>query len=184
MKVSIITAVRNNVLTIHQCINSIHNQSYNDIEHIVIDGGSSDGTIEIIKKCENNISHWVSEPDDGIYYALNKGLKLASGEIIGFLHANDFYVDNKVIEKVVAQMAKHSVDSCYGDLMYVNKKETDRLIRYWKSGPYQDGLFHKGWMPPHPTFFVKKKIYDTYGYFNTNFKISADYELMLRFLEK
>ncbi len=199
MKVSIITAVFNGVDAIEDCIKSVLEQTYKQIEYIIIDGGSTDGTLETIKKQDltpfskggmggfsgsRGITKWVSEPDNGIYDALNKGIKMATGDIIGFLHADDFYANSKVIETVVINMGKHNVDSCYGDLLYVDKKNPDRIIRYWKSCPYRNGLFRRGWMPPHPTFFVKREIYDRYGYFNTGFKIAADYELMLRFLEK
>ena len=184
MKISIITATLNNRGSIEDCLNSIHNQSYKDIEHIVIDGGSTDGTLDLLSKYKNSITIQVSEPDKGIYYALNKGLKLAKGDIIGFLHADDMFADNDVIDTVVSNMERRNVDSCYGDLIYVGKKNTEKTVRYWKSCPYEKGLFEKGWMPPHPTFFVKKEMYDKYGMFDTDFKIAADYELMLRFLER
>ncbi len=184
MIVSIITAVLNNKELIEYCIKSVINQTYQNIEYIIIDGGSTDGTIEVMKRYEDKITKWISEPDKGIYDALNKGIKLASGEIIGFLHADDVYANDEVIEKVANVFIKYNVDSCYGDLQYVDKNNTDKIIRYWKSQPYRDGLFRKGWMPPHPTFFVKREVYEKYGFFNTDFKIAADYELMLRFFEK
>jgi glycosyltransferase len=184
MKVSIITAAFNNVEFIEHCINSVLSQDYDDIEHIIIDGGSKDGTLDVINKYDEHISMWVSEPDEGIYYALNKGIALAGGDIIGFLHADDFYAHDNVISSIVARMTKHNVDSCYGDLEYVSRNNTDKMIRYWKSCPFDKELFLRGWMPPHPTFFVKKHIYERHGHFNTDFKIAADYELMIRFLEK
>ncbi len=184
MRVTIITAVINNKIYIEDCIKSLLNQTHRNIEYIIIDGGSADGTIEIIKKYENKVTKWISEPDKGIYDALNKGIRLAQGEIIGFLHADDVYASDKVIEKVADIFTKYNVDSCYGDLFYVDKNNPEKIIRYWKSNPYKEGLFRKGWMPPHPTFFVKRKIYEKYGSFNTDFKIAADYELMLRFLGK
>jgi glycosyltransferase len=184
MKISIITAVLNDEKNIEACINSVLEQTYEDIEYIVIDGCSIDGTREIIKNYERSISQWVSEPDHGIYFAINKGIKLSSGEVIGILHADDMYASNNVIAKVVSQITKEEVDSCYGDLVYVHHDSTDKVIRYWKSCSYQEGMFRRGWMPPHPTFFVRKDIYEQFGYFNTNFKISADYELMLRLFEK
>ncbi len=184
MKISIITATLNNRDTIEACLNSIHNQSYKDIEHIVIDGSSTDGTLDLLSKYKESFSVLVSEPDDGIYHALNKGIKLASGEIIGFLHADDIYADKEVIDTVVSSMEKHNVDSCYGDLIYVSKKNTEKTVRYWKSCPYKKRLFQKGWMPPHPAFFVKKSVYDQYGCFDTSFRIAADYEIMVRFLER
>lgn len=184
MKISLITAVYNEVETIGDCIKSIINQTYPDIEHIIIDGSSTDGTIDVIQKYKDKIAKVVSEPDKGIYDALNKGLKLASGDIVGFLHADDVYAHEKVIENVVSQMENHNVDSCYGDLLYVNKNNTEKIIRYWKSSPYKQGSFKYGWHPPHPTFFVKRAVYEKYGGFDTDFEVSADFELMLRFLEK
>lgn len=184
MKVSVITATKNNVGTIEQCINSVSSQSYDDLEYIIIDGASTDGTLEIIEKHQHSNIKKVSEPDNGIYHALNKGLKMAGGDIIGILHADDFYAHEGVIDLVVAQMKRHNLDSCYGDLLYVSRNDPAKIIRYWESRPYKKGLFQKGWMPPHPTFFVKKRVYEDYGCFNTDFKIAADYELMLRFLDR
>jgi glycosyltransferase len=184
MQISVITSVFNNKEFIEDCIKSVLKQNYKNIEYIIVDGGSTDGTIDAIKKYEDKISKWTSEPDKGIYDALNKGIKLATGDIIGFLHADDFYAHNKVLEIVVSHMIKRNVDSCYGDLFYVDKYNPNKVVRHWKSNTYREGLFKRGWMPPHPTFFVKKELYDMFGYFNTEFKIAADYELMLRFLEK
>jgi glycosyltransferase len=184
MKVSVITVVLNNREYVEDCIKSVLSQTYKNVEYIIVDGGSTNGTIEIIKKHERKISKWISEPDKGIYDAMNKGITLATGEIIGFLHVDDVYAHNRVIETVVSHVIDNDVDSCYGDLLYVNKKNPDKVVRYWKSCPYRDGLFRYGWMPPHPTFFVKREIYEKYDYFNTDFKIAADYELMLRFLER
>ena len=184
MKVSIITVSLNSCDTIEDSIQSVLNQKYENIEYIIVDGGSSDGTVEIIQKHQDKIAKWVSEYDKGIYHALNKGLKMSTGDIIGFLHADDVYAHNLVIDLIVSRMMNYDTESCYGDLLYVHKKDINKTIRYWKSCPYHEGLFKKGWMPPHPTFFVRRKIYDRYGYFNTEFKIAADYELMLRFLGK
>ncbi len=184
MKVSIITAVRNEVELIEQCINSVLDQSYENIEYIIVDGNSTDGTVKVIRKYENRISNWISKPDNGLYHALNKGIQMASGVIVGFLHANDFYANNKIIDTVVSRMTEHNVDGCFGDLLYVDRRNTERIIRSWKSSPHTDGLFKRGWMPPHPTFFFRRDAYIRYGCFNTDFRIAADYELMLRFLEK
>lgn len=183
MKISVITAVRNGAETLRDCIESVRNQTY-PAEHIVIDGASTDGTLDIITDYRSSISKVVSEPDNGIYDALNKGIRLASGDIIGLLHGDDFYAHDKVLGAVVDVFEKQNVDSCYGDLLYVDKNDKNKVIRYWKASEYRHGKFKYGWMPPHPTFFVKREIYEKYGLFNTNFRIAADYELMLRFLEK
>ncbi len=184
MKFSIITTVLNNRNTVEDCIRSIHSQSFGDIEHIVVDGGSTDGTLDVIYRHKDKIAKIISEHDNGIYDALNKGIRSASGDIIGILHSDDFYADDRVIEKVADIFSKENVDSCYGDLEYISRDNPYRVIRYWKASRYLPGSFERGWHPPHPTFFVKKWVYDKYGYFNTDFKISADYELMLRFLLK
>ena len=184
MKVSIITVVYNNEDTIKDAIESVLNQTYKNIEYIIIDGVSTDGTVEVIKSYGDKIDKFISEKDNGIYDAMNKGIKLASGDIVGILNSDDFYASNDIIEKVVKTLKEQKVDSVYGDLVYVNAKDTNKIVRYWKSKPYKKGLFKKGWHPAHPTFFVKKEIYDKYGIFNLDFKIAADYELMLRFLEK
>jgi glycosyltransferase len=184
MKITVVTAVLNNKVFFESCINSVLKQTYPDKESIIVDGGSIDGTVDIIKKYEDRITSWISEPDNGIYDALNKGLKLSSGDIVGILNADDIYAHNKVLETVVSHMTENKVDSCYGNLLYVDRKNLHKTIRYWKSDIYKEGLFYKGWMPPHPTFFVKREMYEKYGYFNTDFKIAADYELMLRLIEK
>jgi glycosyltransferase len=184
MKVSIITAVFNGVNVIEDCINSVLGQSYKNVEYIIIDGASTDGTLDIIRKYNGQIGKVISEPDKGIYDALNKGIKLATGDIIGFLHSDDIYAHEKVLENVVNVFRKKNVDSCYGDLEYVKREDINKIVRYWKSSPYKNRNFKYGWMLPHPTFFVKREIYNQYGLFNTCFKIAADYEIILRFLEK
>ncbi|MCX5704127.1 MAG: glycosyltransferase family 2 protein [Candidatus Omnitrophica bacterium] len=171
MKVSVITAVINSAKTIEGCIQSVLSQSHKDVEHIIIDGASWDGTLDIIGKYKDKIAGVVSEPDNGIYDALNKGISLASGDIVGFLHAGDFYAHNKVLETVVDVFKKQNVDSCYGDIQYVDKNNTDRVIRYWKSSKITPQGFIRGWMPPHPSFFVRLWVYKKYGFFKAEFKI-------------
>jgi glycosyltransferase len=166
------------------CVKNVLSQSYEEIEYIVVDGGSNDGTIDIIQAYSERISQWISEPDHGIYDAMNKGIRMATGQVIGFLHSNDVYAHPWVIEEVARVFQDSKVSSVYGDLQYVDKEDLNRVIRNWKSSPYRHGKFKKGWMPPHPTFFVRKEIYEKYGYFNTHFRIAGDYELMLRFLER
>jgi glycosyltransferase len=184
LKVSIITIVFNNRATIEGCVRNVLSQSYKEIEYIVIDGGSNDGTIDILQAYREKISQWISEPDQGIYDAMNKGIRMATGQVIGFLHSSDIYAHPRVIEEVARVFENSNVSSVYGDLQYVDKEDLNRVIRNWKSSPYRLGKFRQGWMPPHPTFFVKKEIYEKYGYFNTHFRIAGDYELMLRFLER
>jgi len=184
MKASIITVSYNSASTIEHTINSVINQDYPNIEYIIIDGKSTDGTLDAIKKYENKISKVISEKDEGIYFAINKGIQLATGEIIGILNSDDFYVDDLVISKVAQIFISKNVDAVYADLVYVFKDDTGKIFRYWKAGEYKHGLFEKGWMPPHPTFFVKKEVYDKYGLYNTKLSLAADYELMLRFIHK
>jgi len=184
MKLSIITPVFNGKKTIRETINSVLNQEYRNIEHIIIDGHSTDGTMETISDYNHQIAQVVSEPDQGIYDALNKGIRLSTGDIIGILHAGDLYAHDRVLKRVVEGFENQNKDSCYGDLQYVDPNDPKKVIRYWKSSSYRDGKFKLGWMPPHPTFFVKREIYEKHGAFNREFRIAGDYELMLRFLEK
>lgn len=184
MKISIITVVYNNKSTIKQAIDSVLNQSFKNIEYIIVDGKSTDGTVEIIKSYEDKISKFISESDKGIYDAMNKGIALATGDVIGILNSDDFYKTNDIIEVVANEFLHKDIDCLYGDLEYVSQKDVFNVVRYWKSKPYKEGLFQRGWHPAHPTFFVKKECYDKYGTFNLNFQISADYEIMLRFLER
>ncbi len=184
MKITIITSAYNSEKTIEETIRSVLTQTYNEIEYIVIDAASSDNTLEIINHYKNQIDIIVSEPDQGIYDGLNKGIVLAKGDVIGFLHSDDLYENDEVIEKVALAFANSKVDSVYGDLVYVSEKDTSKIFRYWKSGQFRPQKLKRGWMPPHPTFFVRRKVYQQYGYFNTSLKISADYDSILRFLGK
>lgn len=183
-KVSIITVCFNSAETIDDTIQSVVNQSYKNIEYIIVDGLSNDNTLEIVKKYQNNIAKIISEKDKGLYDAINKGIKMATGEIISILNSDDLYQDKEVINDIVNLFETKNLDASYGDLVYVDRLNTDKVIRYWKSGKYKEGMFFKGWMPPHPTFFVKKNIYDQLGAFNLELKSAADYEIMLRFIHK
>jgi len=183
MKISIITPSFNSEKTIEETIKSVLSQTYNDIEYLIIDGGSRDRTLEIVDKYKDKISKIVSEPDKGIYDGMNKGIKLATGEIVGILNSDDLYFDESVIENVMKIFRENKIDCLWGDLVYF-KDDPNKFIRVWKGGNYKPGIFKTGWVPPHPTFFVKKEIYEKYGYFRLDFPVAADYELMLRFLEK
>lgn len=182
MKVSIVTVCYNSAETIENTLISVISQSYPNIEYIVIDGQSTDATLEIIGRYKSKLAKVISEPDKGIYDAINKGIQLASGELVGVLNSDDFYVNSSVIEEVVNTLQQKNADCVYGDLQYVDRQNTDLIKRNWVSGKYEQGLFYKGWMPPHPTFFIKNECYKKYGYFNLKLKSAADYELMLRML--
>jgi glycosyltransferase involved in cell wall biosynthesis len=182
MKVSIITATYNSATTITACTNSVLNQSYADIEYIIMDGGSEDDTIKIITEAAKLNPNIIlkSEPDNGIYDALNRGIALATGHIIGFVHSDDFLADIDVISHIVETFGAENADGVYGDLHYVAFENTNKIVRNWVSKPYKKKLLKKGWMPAHPTLFLKKEIYDTYGLFSLSYKIAADYDFILR----
>jgi glycosyltransferase len=184
LKVSIVTGTYNSQDYISDCVKSVNTQNYGTIEHIIIDGASKDNTIKIIKSMPNRVSKIISEPDDGIYDAMNKGLQNTTGDVVGILNSDDFYIDSNVISKVVEAFETTEADCVFGDLYYVEQSNTDKIVRKWVTGPYKKGAFKKGWHPAHPSFFVKRKVYEEYGYFNTNLSLAADFELMLRLLEK
>lgn len=184
MKISIITITYNSESTIRDTIESVLNQDYKDIEYIIVDGLSNDNTLNIIGEYKNRISKIISEKDKGLYDALNKGIAIATGDVVGIIHSDDFYTSNDVITKVANTFMVNHCDAVYADLYYVDKKDTSKIFRKWKSGQYKSGAFIKGWMPPHPTFFVKNGCYTKYGVFNLQLKSAADYELMLRFIHK
>ncbi|HOG10874.1 MAG TPA: glycosyltransferase family 2 protein [Smithella sp.] len=183
LKISIITAVLNRRDTLSSCIESVMGQDYPDVEHILIDGGSTDGTLEVIRSYQDKISRWISEPDSGLYDAMNKGIRLATGDVIGILNSDDYYTDRSALS-TVAECLKKKVDSCYGDIDYVDDCSDGNPVRAWHAGEYHRNRFKWGWMPPHPTFFARRALYEKYGLFNLDFKLAADYELMLRFLYK
>jgi glycosyltransferase involved in cell wall biosynthesis len=160
----------------------VASQCYPDIEHIVIDGASTDDTLQIVEQYGNGLSKVISEPDNGIYDAMNKGISMATGEIVGTLNADDVYADDSVLFQVAAVFTDPTVDACYADLVYVDQHNLARIVRYWKSRDYQDGLFERGWMPAHPTFFVRRSVYERLGGFDLSFPRQADFELTMRFL--
>jgi glycosyltransferase involved in cell wall biosynthesis len=180
--VSIITVVFNNENTILDAVKSVLNQSYKNIEYIIIDGKSTDNTLKKLEPFSKKIHKIISEKDSGIYDAMNKGLTFANGEIIGILNSDDFYLNNNVIKSVVDAFDSKT-DIVYGNLFYVDQFDTNKIVRKWKSSQFKKGSFSSGWHPPHPSFFVKKKMYENLGNFNINLKIAADFELMLRFME-
>lgn len=185
MKVSVITATYNSIRHLPDVMSSIQNQDYTDIEHIIIDGGSKDGTAEYVRNSPYPVK-LVSEPDKGIYDALNKGINLATGDVIGFLHSDDILALPQTISMIVdgfissGRQGNEVISMVYGDLVFVEKDDANKVVRYWKSKPFVRGLLQKGWMPPHPTLFIRREVYEKHGLFDINLRCSADYDFILR----
>ena len=184
MKISLITVTYNSEKYLSQCIESVQSQTHKNIEHIIVDGRSTDNTVSIIKSYESVISRWISEPDKGMYDAINKGIAMATGEVIGLLNSDDMLYSDDVIEKIVKTFEDKNVDSIYGDLQYVDQEITSRVFRTWKGKTYDRNLFKMGWMPGHPTFYIKKELIDKYGGYENHYFTAADYEFMARYLFK
>ena len=182
IRISVVTAVFNSASTVSRAIESVLKQRHPAIETIVIDGGSDDGTRSILETFRPRLGRLISEPDTGIYDALNKGIRQASGEVVGFLHADDVLEDDGVLGKIAAAFEDPDVGAVYGDLVYVRSDNLERVIRYWKSGGFDHAALRRGWMPPHPTFYARRSVYERLGGFNQSYKIAADYDCMLRFL--
>ena len=183
MKISVITACYNSAATIADTLRSVDTQTWADKEHWIIDGASRDDTLFIAEAHAKPWRHVRSDRDKGIYDAMNKGLKLVTGDVIGLLNSDDFYAAPDVLAKVAKVFEDDSVDACWGDLCYVHPERTDQVVRYWRSSPFRPGLFRTGWCPPHPTLFVRKRVYEKFGGFDLGYSIAADMELMARFLE-
>ena len=187
MKLSIITIAFNAESTIADAVQSVVNQVLPDhveLEYILVDGLSTDKTLEVIAPWRDQISMLISEPDSGLYDAMNKGIESATGDFIGVLNSDDLYAHNEVLVRVVEQLTTTGADGLYGDLVYVDREDIQRVTRVWQSGAYQKGAFLHGWMPPHPTFFARRDAFEKWGRFNLSLKSAADYELMLRFVHK
>ncbi len=187
MKLSLITITYNSSSTIADTIKSVLNQTYSDIEYLVIDGASKDNTLSIIKEYEpqfNGRMKWISEPDNGIYDAMNKGILMATGDIIGILNSDDLFFDNDVLKDIAHTFEYNDIDCLYGNLKFVDAMDINKVVRTWKGSQHYPNGFLKGWHPAHPTFYVRKEVYEKYGVFDTSFDVSADFELMLRFIEK
>jgi glycosyltransferase involved in cell wall biosynthesis len=187
MKISIITAVFNRADSIADAVRSVQAQSWHHVEHVVVDGASTDGTLQVLQAClsvparAGYLATCISEPDRGIYDALNKGLARATGEVIGLMHSDDFFADDEVLASVAAAFADPAVDAVYGDLDYVAKADTSRIVRRWRSGNYSPARLARGWMPPHPTLFLRRSVIERWGGFDTQFRIAADYDAILRY---
>lgn len=180
MKISIITVCFNSAYTIEDTILSVISQTHKDIEYIVVDGGSTDNTLAIIDKYRTNISHLISEPDDGLYDAMNKGIKLATGDAIGILNSDDIFQDNNVLSHVATTLSDPVIDACYGDLVYVSQHDVGQVVRLWKSCNYDESLWATGWVPAHPTFFAKNNVYKNHDLFDVSSRLAADYEFLIR----
>jgi glycosyltransferase len=181
---SLITVVRNNP-QVAEAVASVLDQDYpGRIESIVIDGASTDGTLAALAPLRGRLAHLVSEPDRGIYDAMNKGLRLATGDLVGLLNADDLYQDRQVFARVARAFEDPAVEACFGDLVYVRAEDPTRVLRYWKSGPPRPDAFQWGWMPPHPTLFLRRGVYERLGLFDLRYRIASDYEFMLRVLLK
>jgi glycosyltransferase involved in cell wall biosynthesis len=182
LQVSVITAVKNRASTLGACLRSVQAQTWGAVEHIVVDGGSTDGTLGILAASRAHVAKLICEPDRGVYDALNKGIGVASGDVIGFLHGDDEFATERSLERVAHAFADPNVEAVYGDLVYVRRDEPSRVVRYWRAGHYTRAQLANGWMPPHPTFYARRSVYARLGGFDTRYKIAADYEHMLRLL--
>lgn len=184
MTFTIITATYNSGRTIAGCLESVRMQTHAAVSQVIIDGRSADDTLDIIRSVPNRVALVISEPDKGIYDAMNKGIGLAKGEVVGFLHSDDVYADDEVIREVDELMTRTGADALYADLYYFRQDKPDRIFRYWKAGDFVPGSFARGWHLPHPTFFLRSDVYRRYGLYDTTFTIAADFELTLRVFEK
>lgn len=187
MKITIITSTYNSEKTVKDTFDSILNQTYKDIELLVIDGKSKDKTLEIVRHYEKKFQgrlKYISESDKGIYDAMNKGIRMATGDVVGILNSDDLYMDNKVLEDIANAFIQSNVDGIYGNLIFVEENDTKKVVRTWKGSQYKPESFLNGWHPAHPTFYVRREVYEKYGVFDISFDVSADFELMLRFIEK
>ena len=182
MKVSIITVSFNSVKTIEETIQSVLSQDYPDIEYIVIDGGSTDGTLDILRAYDKQIHHWISEPDSGMYDAMNKGIQLATGDVIGILNSDDIYIGHHVVTELINALKLKQADLVFADLILVDQLQPKRVLRYYNSGQFKPSKFRWGWMPAHPTVFVRRAVYERVGPFATDYQIAADYEMLIRIL--
>ena len=182
VRISVVTAVYNRRETVAQAIESVLSQTHPNVETILIDGASTDGTLEVLQPYRQHLDVFVSEPDRGIYDALNKGIERASGEVVGFLHADDLFADREVLVRIADAFVDPQVEAVYGDLVYVRHDDVDRVVRYWRAGEFEPSALRRGWMPPHPTFYVRRRIYQRLGLFDVRLRIAADYDFILRYL--
>lgn len=183
LKISVVTTSFNSQSTIVDTLRSVASQSYEFVEHIVVDGGSTDNTVECVRQHSDRVARYVSERDDGIYDGMNKGWRLTTGDVVGFLNSDDVYASNDALAVLARAFDDPSVEACYGDLVYVARDDLNRSVRYWKSRPFRPGLCLTGWQPPHPTLYVRREVLERSGGFDTQFKIQSDFEFCLRVFE-
>ena len=182
MKVSIITVSYNSARTIRETIESVLSQDYPNLEYLVVDGGSTDGTLSILREYADRITRWVSEKDQGMYDAMNKGIAMATGDVIGILNSDDTYMTKHVVSKMIQALTAAQADVVFADLILVDQHHPEKVLRYYDSGNFKPSKFRYGWMPAHPTVFIRKSIYDAVGPFAADYKIAADYEMLIRIL--
>lgn len=180
MKLTVITVCQNACATIAEAVESVHGQTHADVEHIVVDGASDDGTLDILEKYRDRITTLISEPDDGLYFAMNKGIEAATGDYIGFLNSDDVYHHERVLDSIANALAGGQHEAAHADLVYVRRDDPSRVVRYWSSKPYTPGMFEAGWHPAHPTLFVKTALLQELRGFNTRYRYHADFDLMVR----
>lgn len=182
MKISVITAVYNRVGTLGHAMASLQAQTYPHVEHIIQDGGSTDGTLTVLEELATRSTFSRSERDTGIYDAINRGIARATGDVVGLMHSDDFYADDRVLERIAEAFADPAVDGVYGDLQYVAGYPPYGVVRYWRAGEYSRNNIRRGWMPPHPTLYLRREVFDRLGVYDTSYQIAADYDAMLRFI--
>lgn len=185
MTISIITATYNSGQTLTDTLESVLRQSYTDIDYVIVDGGSKDNTLDIIRRYEPRFEgrmRWISEPDKGIYDAMNKGIRMATGDVVGLLNSDDFYTSNDVLEHVARALSDPNVDAIYGDIHYVNDDDLTHCVRYYSSRVFSRGLMRLGFMPAHPSFYCRRTIYEKHGLFDTSLRVAADFENLLRLI--
>ena len=182
MLISVVTATYNRENTVRDAVESLYRQTYANFEHIVQDGGSTDKTLAQLHAMKRDKTHILSEKDGGLYDALNKGIKRATGDVIGLMHSDDFFASDHVLEKISEAFQDPAIDGLYGDLQYISATDPERIIRHWRAGSYSPNLLRRGWMPPHPTLYLRREVFERWGYYDTQFQIAADYDAMLRYL--
>lgn len=183
MTISIITATYNSGATVRDTMESVLAQTHHDIEHIIVDGCSKDNTLDVVREMEPRYGgrlHWISEPDSGIYDAMNKGIRMATGDVVGILNSDDFYSSNTVLERVAAEIA--DVDAVYGDIHFVDPSDLSRCVRYYSSAGFRRWKMRLGFMPAHPSFYCRRSVYERYGLFDTTYRVASDFEQLLRLI--